>query len=110
MNTKLSQKQWITFGLAVATGVIHLILGLTAAGTDIIFILNGLGFLGLIAALYILPQTKSLRPQIRWALLGYTALTFILYFVINPDAFTSPLGLLTKAIELGLMVMLWLDR
>jgi hypothetical protein len=98
--------------LAALTALIHLFLGFTSLGDGffgIIFLLNGLGYL-LLAGLYLAPQFSAQRSLIRWALLGYTALTFILYFLFNwPDVW-SPVGLGNKAIELVLIILLWLDR
>jgi len=95
--------------LALATGLIHLIpLGFGFGDTT--FILNGLGYLGLLGALTLpLSFLAGYRSQLRWALIGYTALTIVLYFVVNPDPFGSVLGLATKAIEAILIVLLYLD-
>ncbi|MBK8988409.1 MAG: hypothetical protein IPM39_20470 [Chloroflexi bacterium] len=75
-----------------------------------IFILNGLGYLALLAGLYFLPQLAGQRALIRWALLGFTAVTIILYFVFNWPEVWGVIGLLTKAIELALVVLLWLEK
>lgn len=93
---------------AVATAVIHLILAIP--DTNILFYLNGLGYLGLLAGLYFLPQMAGQRSLIRWVLIGYTAVTFVLYFVFNwPDVW-NVMGILDKAIELVLIILLWLDK
>lgn len=106
-SVNLSTMQYVTIALAVITAVIHLFLGSTFG---MLFILNGLGFLGLIGLYYfghmISPQVANMRAQIRWVLIGYTALTIILYFVMNPNALTSGLGLFTKAVEVALIVLL----
>lgn len=107
MNMKLSSNQWIVVGLAAATGLIHLVLGL---GGNTLFILNGLGYFALAAGLYMIPQLAGQRPLIRWALLGYTAVTFILYFAFNWPNVWGPMGLITKVIELALLVMLWREK
>ncbi len=71
------------FLLALATTAIHLYLGLSFGNT--LFVLNGLGYLGLLAALQLpIPQLARFRPIVRWVLVGYTALTIVLYFVIAP--------------------------
>lgn len=108
MIAKLSGRQKAIVGLAVATAVIHLILGIQFGAIP--FILNFLGYLALVVALYFLPQLSGQRALVRWGLVGYTALTIILYFVMNDDALTSALGLVTKAIEVALIVLLVTDK
>ena len=73
-------------------------------------ILNGLGYLALITALYFIPQLARMRSLIRWALMGYTLLTFILYFFFDSNPFTNILGLATKAMEIVLIILLLMDR
>ncbi len=107
----LTTRQWGIVGLAVATALIHLAL---AFGDDmfflVAFLLNAAGYLALVAALYFLPQFAKQRQLVRWALLGFTAVTFILYFVFNWPNIWGPIGLVDKGIELALMILLWLDR
>jgi hypothetical protein len=93
------------FLLALATAIIHLYLGLSFGNT--LFVLNGLGYLGLLAALQLpIPQLARFRPFVRWALVGYTALTIVLYFVMAP---LTVIGLVDKAIEVALIVLLLAD-
>ncbi|MCB0034139.1 MAG: hypothetical protein KDE51_08975 [Anaerolineales bacterium] len=98
--------------LTVITALIHLVLGVGQLPNPfgIVFVLNGLGYLALMAGLYFVPQVANMRSQIRWALLGFTAVTFLGYFILNQDAFSSPLGLFDKVVELALMVLLWMER
>ena len=106
----LSTKQKGIVGLAVATALIHLVLALNSDGFFVVaFILNGLGYLGLIAGLFFVPQLKGQRALIRWALLGFTAVTFVLYFVFNLGNI-SGLGIVDKAIELVLIILLWQNQ
>ncbi len=99
--------------LTIITALIHLFLGITSLGEGffgVIFILNGLGYLALMAALYLVPQLAGLRPYIRWAFIIYTAVTIILYFAFNwPDVW-GPAGITAKIVEIILVVLLWLDR
>lgn len=90
-------------GLTLVTAVIHF----TLLFPDVLFILNGLGYLGLLAGLYFLPQLAGQRALIRWVFIGYTALTIILFFVMNPER--PPLGLFTKAVEAVLIALLFMD-
>ena len=101
---------WVGLGvgvflLALATAAIHLYLGLSFGNT--LFVLNGLGYLGLLAALQLpIPQLARFRPIVRWVLVGYTALTIVLYFVMAP---LTVIGLVDKAIEVALIVLLLAD-
>ncbi len=98
--------------LTVITALIHLFLGIGQLPSPfgIVFVLNGLGYLALLAGLYFVPQVANMRSLIRWALLGFTAVTFVAYFIVNPDPFGGVLGLADKAVELVLMVLLWMER
>ncbi len=90
--------------LTLITAVIHLSLG------GPMFILNGLGYLTLLIV-YFLPALAKWHGWIRWLFIGYTLLTIILYFVFSGgESFQNSLGLVTKAVELVLLVLLFLDR
>ena len=91
--------------LIIATALIHLSVG---AGDDLLLLsLNGLGYLGWLV-LYLLPLTVWQR-HIRISLIGYTAISVVAYFILHGrDGLLDPLGLVTKLIEIGLMVHLWL--
>ena len=96
--------QWAIIGLTVATAFIHISL----AFPDTLFILNGLGYLALLGALYLpLAGLRPYRDLARWALIAYTALTVALW-VFLPGA-RGPLAYLTKVIELALIALLWLE-
>jgi hypothetical protein len=102
------------FLLTLATAVIHLYLALTAIpyyGLNfgvMLFILNGLGYLALVAALQLpIPQLARFRSVARWTLVAYAALTIVLFFVMAP--FYDFIGYLDKAIEVALIVLLVVD-
>lgn len=110
MAANLSGRQKAIAGLTVATALIHIVLGVMSGGMFlVIFLLNGLGYLALLAGLYFLPQLAEQRSLVRWALLGFTAVTFILYFVFNWPDIWSPMGIVDKVIELILIIFLWQD-
>jgi len=112
MSNRLGGLQYTIIILTLITAAIHLFLGIQSLseGFGAIFILNGIGYLVLIVALYFVPQLTAQRSLMRWLLLAYTAVTFILYFVFNwPDVW-GPVGLIDKAVELVLIVLLFLDR
>jgi|YNPMSStandDraft_1061717.scaffolds.fasta_scaffold44697_1 hypothetical protein len=90
------------------TAGVHLYLGIIYY--DTLFVLNGLGYLGLLGALILpIPFIRDLRSVWRWLLVGYAALTIILYFVINQLG-VDTLGLVTKAAEVLLIVFLVVDH
>ncbi len=91
--------------LTLGTAAIHLYLGLSFGNT--LFVLNGLGYLGLLAALQLpIPQLSRFRGASRWALVGYTALTIVLYFIDDPG---MTIGNVDKAIEAALILLLLAD-
>jgi hypothetical protein len=111
MSAVLNPRRYLIILLTVVTGLIHLImLGFLFGGTQILPILNGLGYLALITALYFIPQLARMRSLIRWVLIGYAAITIILYFFLDAQPFTNILGLVTKAMEIALIILLLMDR
>ncbi|GEM_PF-1194146 len=71
------------------------------------FLLNGLGFLGLVGLLFLpLGMSPSLYRWVRPVFIGYTILTFVLYFVINAyyQAWSVPLAPIAKFDEL---ILIW---
>jgi hypothetical protein len=102
------------FVLTLATASIHLYLAFTAIpymGLNfgvMLFILNGLGYLGLLAALQLpIPQLSRFRSAARWALIGFAALTIVLFFIMAPEY--TILGYVDKAIEAALIALLLAD-
>ena len=103
------------FLLTLATAGIHLYLALTAIpymGFNfgvMLFILNGLGYLGLLAALQLpIPQLARFRSVARWALIILASLTIVLFFVMAPKPYTI-VGYVDKAIEVALIALLLAD-
>ncbi len=72
------------------------------------FLLNGLGYLGLVLLLY-LPQTASFRVRIRGALVVYTGLTIVLWFFLGNPAELEPIDITTKVVETLLVAFLILE-
>jgi|SRR5215203_4504149 len=96
----------IRIGVAVLTlmvAVVHLSL----LFPDPVFILNGLGYLTLLAALY-LPITRLVpyRRAVRWTLIGYAALTILAWVAIGERTL---LGYSTTAGEVALIVLLQIE-
>ena len=95
---------------ALRTGIVLLTLGtalihLQLAFPDPVFILNGLGYLTLLAALY-LPQLVRYRNVVRWVLVGYAALTIFLWVLIGAR---TPIGYIDKAMEVALIALLLIE-
>jgi hypothetical protein len=74
---------------------------------DMAFILNGLGYLALLAALYLpITQLVPYRRVVRWSLVGYATLTILLWVAIGER---SLLGYLTTADEVALVLLLLVE-
>ena len=102
----LSSQSYRVIALTLLTALIHLYVGFQSG--FFILVLNGFGFIALAAGLYLLPQLANWRSQIRWVLIAYTAVTIVGYFAIFPQPLDYGLGLVTKAIEVILIVLLFL--
>ncbi len=90
--------------LTVGTAVIHLYLGFQGFP---LFVLNGLGYLGLLAALILpIPRISEYRNLTRWVLVGYTALTIFLWILVGAR---NAIGYVDKIIELALIALLVLE-
>jgi hypothetical protein len=89
--------------LTLGTALIHLQLNFP----DPVFILNGLGYLTLLAALYLpIPQIARYRDVVRLVLAGYAALTIFLWILLGAR---TPVGYVDKVIEIALISLLLLD-
>lgn len=106
MTTTVSSPSVLRLGgivLTLTTAIIHLYLGSLVFP---LFVLNGLGYLALLAALYLpIPQLTPYRRTTRWVLVGYTALTIILWLVITGGASTT-IGYIDKIVEVLLIILL----
>jgi hypothetical protein len=93
---------------AVTTALIHIVLAFQfPGGVDAVFVLNGLGYLGLTALLLLpLPLLDPYRNLVRWVLIGYTLVTVLAWLFVGVR---SPVAYLDKAVELLLIACLWLD-
>lgn len=91
--------------LTISTALTHISL----LFPDLIFILNGLGYLGLLGALYLpIAPLAPYRQLVRRILIGYTALSVLLWLVFG---LREPIGYINKLNELLLIALLiWEDR
>ena len=89
--------------LTVVTAAVHLYLVFQGLP---LFVLNGLGYLALLAALYLpVPRLLPYRNAVRWILVGYTALTIVLWLVIT-GGISAAIGYMDKVVEVLLIIML----
>lgn len=102
-QVQLGIQQYVIILLTIATALVHF----TLLFPDTVFILNGLGYLALVAALYLpLAQLAPYRNQIRWALMAYTAITIVLWIFMGGRVI---IAYVDKLIEIILLVLLWLE-
>ena len=74
----------------------------------VLFLLNGIGYLVLVTALY-LPALSSYRRLIRWLLIAFAALTIVMYFLIAGFRM-NPIGLFDKLVEVALIALLLIEE
>ena len=90
--------------LALATGLIHIVLAIPE--NMIMFYLNGAGYI-LLALTLFLPQFKQYRHLIRYALMALTLVTILAWIAIG---MRTPIAYVDKIIEVALLALLWMDR
>jgi hypothetical protein len=90
--------------LTLVTAAIHFSL----LFPDPVFILNALGYLGLLAASFVpVAALERLKPLVRLAFVGYAALTLILWLVMGVR---TAIGYLSVVDELALIALLLIER
>ncbi len=91
---------------ALFTGLVHLVLlSIQLGGPSPIFIVNGLGYLVLLALFWLNPSFLGGRRRLQhYAFMAYSALTILLWIPAGQRDLT---GYLTKADEIVLFVALW---
>jgi hypothetical protein len=98
--------------IAIRIGVVMLTLMAAAVHLallfpDPVFILNGIGFLALLAALYLpLSRLVAHRRAVRWTLIGYGTLTILAWVAIGERTL---LGYSTAAGEVALVLLLLVE-
>lgn len=112
VNRRFGVLQFVILLLVAATALIHLsrgvALGMPALKPfPLLFYLNTIGYLVLGAALFFPGFSRFQRP-IRWVLVGYAAITVILWFLIT-GAHPALLAYIDKPIELALIILLIFD-
>ncbi len=105
-NTQHSPIAYGVIGLTIVTALIHLALSFQLA--DGVFLLNGIGYLALLAAIYApIGFLARHRGLFCWVLLAYTTLTVILWFFIGASG--SVVAYIDKTVEIVLIFLLWLE-
>ena len=119
MNQERAQSGFLSVGivlLTLFTAGCHLYLGLNGLRRPlntftVLFILDGLGYLALLAALTLpIPRLSGRRPLLRRVLAGYAALTIVSWVaaVVIMHFGAIQLAYVTKVVELTLILFLWL--
>ena len=73
-----------------------------------LFVLNGLGYLALVAALYLpVAPLARYRNAVRWVLVGYVALTIALWAFVGAR---NAMGYADKLVEVALISLLLIER
>ncbi len=92
----------------IITALVHLFLGFGSWGNPdavppgFLFVLNGIAYIVLVVvvAFDLLPKQRAL---VHYALIAFTAVTIIAYFVVN-GGLGGPLGWITKLDEVALII------
>jgi hypothetical protein len=109
-HMKLTSLQIVIILLTAATALIHLVLAYSIAvqmgvQNSLMFAANGIGYLVLVAALY-MPQFKKWQGIIRWLLIAFTAVTIIGWVAIGTR---NTIAYVDKLIEVAMIVLLFID-
>jgi hypothetical protein len=123
---KLTGKQYAIVLLAVFTAILHLVAAfdktLFPDSPDPLFILNGLGYLGLLGAYFLPIKFFQDRHKIVWqGLFGYVILTIVAWLVIWVGfsvirdgvpffSHDSIYGVPAKIAEVALLGLLWTEK
>jgi len=109
-NMNLSIKHYGIILAGLVAAYFHVILF-----PDIMFTLNGLGYIGLLGAYFLpIPFFQQRHKMVWWGLVGYTLLTIALWAIMGNKQFvagtTSAIGYYAKISELFLLGFLWADK
>lgn len=91
--------------LTTFTAIVHLVI-LNLGGIQPLFVLNGLGYFGLLGAL-LLRFPRNRQVLLHYAYMAYALATIIAWVVVPGTRDT--LGYSTKLVEVLLIVFLWLN-
>ena len=108
-SARLSGIDYGIIALTVVTAAIHFSRAIADPEIRVLFILNGLGYLALLSAIYLpIPWFVGRRKLARWLLIGYAALTIVLWGIwVAMSGEATALGIVDKLIEIALIGLLW---
>jgi hypothetical protein len=96
--------------LGLITGVIHTVILPLLGFQWLLMPLNGLGFIVLTVLVFFDPAFLSgQRKWIIYLFIVYTLVTIVGFFVLNSAPY-DPLGMITKLVEILLIIALWLYK
>jgi hypothetical protein len=102
-NVRIGAVQIGIMVLTITTAIIHF----TRNFPDVMFMLNGLGYLTLLVALFFPnAQLARYRSKIRWAFIAFTAVTILAWVAMGERIL---IGYLDKLIEVVLIGLLFID-
>src|SRR5689334_3151325 len=110
LHPRIGGLQLAIIVLTVVTALIHLFLGFSFLSfgpslLPILFILNGIGYLGLLGLLYLpIDAVASYRSMVRWALIAFAAVTIVAFLIMGLKG-AGLLAWSTKIIEVVLIVL-----
>jgi hypothetical protein len=123
---KLASKQYLIIVLVLITALLHLFAAfdkvLFPDGADPLFILNGIGFIGLLGAYFLPIPFFQQRHKLVWqALFGYIIITILAWLVIWVGfsvirdgmpffGHDSIYGIPAKICEVALLYLLWQEK
>ncbi len=112
MKVNTVEPSYVRIGIVAftfATALIHLSLNFVMGIFDIMFTLNGIGYLALLAALFLnLPIARDNRQLVRFAMIAFALVSIIAWIFIGDK--TWWVGWATKTIEVFLIVLLFMKR
>ena len=90
------------------TAMVHLYLNVMMGHIDLLFTLNGLGYLGLLAAFFFnLPWISRQRVLLHYLFMLFAAVTIVAWFILGDMG--DMVGILTKIDEAILIIALFLN-
>jgi hypothetical protein len=100
--------------LTLITAVVHLALAIMdiagghASGLSYAFIANGIGYIALLAALFMdVPYFRDHRDVAHWLMIAFAGVTLVGYFVMNGFQFGTA-AIIAKAAEILLIIATFL--
>ena len=103
MSVRIGATQNAIIVLTLVTALIHF----TRNFPDMMFMLNGLGYLTLLVTLFLpISQVARYRSKIRWAFIAFTVVTILAWVALGERIL---IGYVAKLSELVLIALLFID-